>query len=60
MKVLIFSDLHLHNWQNFGETEERFSKRLRDQIDVLTQIYNIIINDAYKCGRRCGGRGTQS
>jgi DNA repair exonuclease SbcCD nuclease subunit len=38
MKVLIFSDLHLHNW-NYGSTiVDGMNSRLRDQARVLDQI----------------------
>ena len=38
MKILIFSDLHLHNW-NYGSTiVDGMNDRLRDQARVLDQI----------------------
>jgi len=38
MKVLIFSDLHLHNWQYGSTVVDGMNSRLRDQARVLDQI----------------------
>lgn len=42
MRILIFSDIHLHNWLQFGGSRDReMSKRLQQQEDVLNQITDI-------------------
>ena len=47
MKELIFSDLHMHNWKNFGtDKSTHMSNRLVQQIDILKQIRHL--NDKYK------------
>ena len=44
MKILIFSDLHLHTWKTFGSYTKYIPKRLNDQIKILNQIREIGIN----------------
>jgi len=42
MKIMLFSDLHLHTFKTFGvDKETLLSKRLVDQINVLDQIAKI-------------------
>ena len=42
MKILIFSDLHLHQW-NYGATiVDGMNSRLKDQAKVMRQIANYI------------------
>ena len=48
MKLFIFSDLHAHNFREFSETlPGGMNSRLRDQLNVLTNIEDIVANDSY-------------
>ena len=42
MKLLAFTDTHIHNWRNFGvDGTTGLSKRLLDQQKILSQIVNL-------------------
>ena len=42
MPIVVYSDLHLHSWKNFGIDETTLlSRRLLEQKDVLDQIVTI-------------------
>ena len=42
MKVLLFTDQHIHDWRSFGINKETgLSRRLHDQLKVNDQIVNI-------------------
>jgi len=43
MKLLVFSDLHLHDWKQFGlDQKTGLSKRLIEQQSILNQIITLI------------------
>ena len=47
MKYIIFSDIHLSNWQGNSNSKERISQRLLDQKSILQQLIDLAIeNDA--------------
>lgn len=47
MKYIIFSDIHLSNWQGIVNSKERISQRLLDQKNILQQLIDLAIeNDA--------------
>lgn len=49
MKVCIFSDLHIHPWQEFATVDERgVNTRLLDTINALSQVKKI--SEREKCG----------
>jgi len=43
MRILVFSDLHLHNW-SYGSSVNKYgiNTRLEDQADILNQIVGIV------------------
>ena len=46
MRIGIFSDLQLHSWRSFGLSDDNIiSKRLKNQIDILEQIYQIVVEN---------------
>jgi len=43
LRLLVFTDLHLHTWKNFGiDQESGLTRRLRDQREVLQQVLQLI------------------
>lgn len=54
MRILIFSDLHLHKWAYGSSIENGMNSRLRAQADVFGQILNSVIDNEIEEVVFCG------
>lgn len=55
MKILFFSDIHMHNWTQFARTlEGGLNSRLNDQLGVLKQLSDLAIDRAADAIIFCG------
>ena len=45
MKYIIFSDIHLSNWQGGSNSKERISQRLVDQKSILQQLIDLAVKN---------------
>lgn len=55
MKILLFTDQHIHNWKSFGiDPATGISRRLTDQINANDQILQIAVDEGITVAV-CGG-----